>query len=406
MSDRYPGGLIRKTPPTITPPVDGEGGSAPGIWTLEQVAYYIKEGTWPKPTIPRELYAWGSGGNGSTGLNTTANTSSPTQVGGTDWSSIGRGSQGEQNAAIKLDGTLWIWGDNTHGQLGDNTTVIKSSPVQVGALTTWSKVATGQYSTAAIKTDGTLWTWGYGFAGQLGLNDINISRSSPVQVGALTNWSNIGGDGSIFGAIKTDGTIWSWGDNSGFGALGQNNVDLYSSPTQIGSGTDWASINVNIKGMNAIKTSGALWNWGRNDQGQLGQDDRINRSSPTQVGALTNWSKATDGGIQVAAIKTDGTLWAVGGRNTLGALGLNDAINRSSPVQISADTDWSTVSGGTNDMVALKTDGTLWVWGYNANGEAGQDNTITYSSPVQIGSGTTWQVAVASKQSAFGITKG
>jgi hypothetical protein len=129
MSDRYPGGLIRKTPPTITPPVDGEGGSAPGIWTLEQVAYYTKEGEWPKPVLPRELYAWGS---------------------------------------------------NFYGSLGQDDKIYRSSPTQVGAFINWAQVSKASSNTAAVKTDGTLWTWGFGSQGRLGLND-TVSRSSPVQ---------------------------------------------------------------------------------------------------------------------------------------------------------------------------------------------------------------------------------
>ena len=123
MSDRYPGGLIRKTPPTITPPVDGEGGSASGIWTMEQVAYYIKEGTWPKPPIPRELYTWGdSSPNGQLGLGDTVDRSSPVQVAGNTWAQVSSGLA--QIAAIKTDGTLWMWGAGSVGQLGQNNTAM------------------------------------------------------------------------------------------------------------------------------------------------------------------------------------------------------------------------------------------------------------------------------------------
>lgn len=105
---------------------------------------------------------------------------------------------------------LWSWGLNDYGQLGIGSTVNKSSPNQVGALTTWLNIACGGYFTLAIKTDGTLWSWGYNASGALGLGNTTY-YSSPKQVGALTTWSNIDGGASYSLATKTDGTLWSWG---------------------------------------------------------------------------------------------------------------------------------------------------------------------------------------------------
>ena len=144
--------------------------------------------------------------------------------------------------AIKTDGTLWAWGYNYYGQLGDGTNVSKSSPVQVGTLTTWSSVSTGGYtlgSTLAIKADGTLWAWGHNGTGQLGLGD-GAWRSSPVQVGALTTWSKVYAGAYHTLAIKTDGTLWAWGDNTR-GELGQGDNTTRYSPVQVGSMTYWSS---------------------------------------------------------------------------------------------------------------------------------------------------------------------
>ena len=180
MSTKYPGGIIKAT---VTPPTTS---SAPGIWTLEQAAYWIKQGSWPFPAKPG-LYSWGQNNYGQLGLGNTTYYSSPVQVGAlTTWVGISCGSA--HTLATKTDGTLWSWGRNNSGQLGLGNTTNYSSPKQVGALTTWSKVANGiGENTAAIKTDGTLWSWGYNAYGQLGLGDIT-NRSSPVQVGALTTW--------------------------------------------------------------------------------------------------------------------------------------------------------------------------------------------------------------------------
>ena len=194
MSERYPGGLIRKTPPTVTGPATsgplaGEGGSASGVWTLADVLTYEKVDGWPKPVLPRELYAWGVNTNGQLGQNDVIYRSSPVQVGElTNWYQVSAGQQ--SSVAVKTDGTLWAWGRNNTGQLGDGTTINRSSPVQIGALTNWSQVAAGGAHNASVKADGTMWTWGFNSSGQLG-DGTAISKSSPVQIGALTNWSQV-----------------------------------------------------------------------------------------------------------------------------------------------------------------------------------------------------------------------
>ena len=199
MAERFPGGVISKTPPTVTGPTDGEGGSASGVWSLDEVLGYEKAGAWPKPELPRELYAWGNNNNGQLGDGTVVNKSSPVQIGAlTTWSQIAAGNL--HTAAVKTDGTLWVWGSNSQGQVGDGTVVNKSSPVQIGALTTWSQIVAGEQHTAAVKTDGTMWAWGRNNNGQVG-DGTTVYKSSPVQVGALTTWSQIAAGGNHTVAI-------------------------------------------------------------------------------------------------------------------------------------------------------------------------------------------------------------
>jgi alpha-tubulin suppressor-like RCC1 family protein len=167
--------------------------------------------------------------------------------------------------------------------------------VQVGALTAWSQIAAGALHSLAVKTDGTLWSWGSNSYGQLGLGDgYTISRSSPVQVGALTNWADVAAGYSHSIAVKTDGTLWSWGNN-GSGRLGQNNTINRSSPVQVGALTGWVQASGASESSSAVKNDGTLWSWGRNNNGQLGLNDTANRSSPVQVGALATWSKIAIG---------------------------------------------------------------------------------------------------------------
>lgn len=337
------------------------------------------------------LYSWGAGTNGRLGTNDSITRSSPVQV-GSDQTWILTATNQSFTAAIKTNGTLWMWGAGGGGRTGHNDVVARSSPTQVGALTNWSKVVLTADASLAVKTDGTMWSWGVNSNGQLGQND-RVARSSPVQIGADTNWASISAAANNgFFAIKTTGSLWAWGGDV-FGNLGLNDDSINrSSPTQIGALTNWASVSSLSEYFSiAVKTDGTLWSWGQNDNGQLGSDidpaTLPSRSSPVQIGALTNWSKSAGSAKSAAAIKTDGTLWTWGLNSSNGQLGLNDIINRSSPAQVGALT-WSQVAGGDNKFLALRTNKTLWAWGSNTNGELGQDNRIVRSSPVQIGSST------------------
>jgi alpha-tubulin suppressor-like RCC1 family protein len=303
------------------------------------------------------------------------------------WSTINNGFG--SGAAIKIDGTMWAWGANDYGNLGLGNTTVYSSPVQVGAGTTWSSINAAGNHSLAIKTDGTMWSWGYNVSGRLGLGNLTY-RSSPVQVGILTNWSKVKTGHSNFSlAIKTDGSLWSWGRNDQ-GQLGLGNQTDYSSPKQIGAGTTWLTISSTYKSAHAIKTDGTMWAWGVNYEGRLGLGNTTAYSSPKQIGAGTTWSnvEGSRNGSAIA-IKTDGTMWSWGG-NTNGRLGQGDTANRSSPVQVGALTTWLSITAGGYHMAAIKTNGTLWTWGYNQSGGLGLGDATNRSSPVQIGALTNW----------------
>jgi hypothetical protein len=264
--------------------------------------------------------------------------------------------QALHSLAIKTNGTLWTWGVNANGQLGQNDRVYRSSPVQIGT-DYWSLVSCGQYTTAAIKTDGTLWTWGNNSQGQLGLGD-QIQRSSPVQVGALTNWSQVSVNGTASAAVKTNGTLWTWGNNeSGQNALG-NTVGYVRrlSPQQVGSLTNWSMVKFGAYSCLALKTDGTMWSWGSNTNGVLGhnQAQPVDKSSPVQIGTDTTWSKITLGKFAAAAIKTNGTLWLWGQDGYYGNLGFNTRlVYKSSPTQIGSGTNWNQVSTASESTLAL-----------------------------------------------------
>jgi alpha-tubulin suppressor-like RCC1 family protein len=343
------------------------------------------------------VWACGYNNQGQLGLGDVISRSSPVQIGLlSNWKQISSSVQETEifvqshSLGISTNGSLWGWGYNDTGQLGQGTTVTVSSPIQIGPLTNWKQVMAGTHSSWAIKTDGSLWAWGRNNTnGSLGFGDL-INRSSPVQVGLLTNWKQIAVEGGTAIATRTDGTLWAWGNNSN-GNLGLGDIISYSSPVQVGLLSNWKEVAAGQSWALAIKTDGTLWAWGFGGYGNLGLGNLTSRSSPVQVGSLTNWKQVAVCDQTSAAIKTDGTLWTFGW-NTSGQLGLGDLIYRSSPTQVGLLTNWKYVSLGYNGQVAaLKTDGTLWAWGVNSNGNLGLGDALVRSSPVQVGSLTNWK---------------
>ena len=375
-------------------------------------------------SLSGSLYLWGTGYYGAIGNNKADGHNpapsvyilSPTLVPGT-WANAIFASNGSNfNGGIKTDGTLWIWGDNNYGQLGQNESnpARRSSPVQIPG-TDWKKMsdspgsnavsAQGSASAAnntcfAFKTDNSLWGWGSNEEGMLLQSGDDYSgsgsgpgphKSSPVQIPGTT-WKLVAGSSTnnVY-AIKTDGTLWSWGNNSN-GKLGQNTPSNNgrSSPVQI-PGTTWKTV---ICGggsdcVLATKTDGTMWGWGSNLRGQMGYDNQsgpnAKYSSPVQISGTT-WDRPINAGGDVSVVlKTDGTLWGMG-RNERGEIGNNNANSISSPAQVGADTNWKDGAGKQGHTFGLKTDGTLWSWGLGQNGTLGlnESGTEQKSSPTQI----------------------
>ena len=351
---------------------------------------------------PLKWFTWGRNQEGDLGQNNRTKYSSPVQVGSaTGWNAlIGSDST---IGATKDNGELWITGKNNRGQLGDNSTVNKSSPVQIPG-TTWDATnvnVNANNFNMCLKTNGTLWMWGTNGNGELGQGNTTY-YSSPVQIPGTT-WSKVFTASGVAGGVKTDGTLWMWGTGDN-GNLAQNNRTSYSSPKQI-PGTNWKQASGMGYGVGATKTDGTLWSWGYNryGSGMIGVGN-VKYSSPVQVSGTT-WSEVGSGYVS-AALKTDGTLW-MAGDNQLGYLGNNEAPGSdgpgsySSPVQVPGTT-WSKLKKGNgNNSFGIKTDGTLWSWGRNDNGAGGLNNTTQYSSPVQV-PGTTWD-AIMNNQASAGL---
>jgi hypothetical protein len=350
------------------------------------------------------LWSWGLNDYGQLGDNSTTNRSVPVQDSGPalNWGTLAEGGTKHSGGVRGGFGSL-LWGYNATGQLGTNDLTHYSSPVQtVAGGGVWRQIACGEGTSAGVKTDGTLWTWGYNGYGQLGNNSITTT-SSPVQtVSGGNTWKKVLVGSYMVIALKTDGTLWTWGEN-GAGQLGTNDTTNRSSPIQtVAGGTDWKDVGCGGSFCFGIKTDGTLWGWGANTSGHLGVGDAVNKSSPVQTVAGGSWKQVSGsrGGGYGAGIKTDGSLWMWGG-NTNGSLGTNDTTNRSSPIQtVAGGNNWKHVSCGNGHTAAIKTDGSIWCWGDNTYGQLGDGTTTKRSSPVQVSGsqGWTWKQVMCGGQ--------
>jgi alpha-tubulin suppressor-like RCC1 family protein len=378
------------------------------------------------------LFVWGGNDYGMSGNVSGVAMSSPVQITSiwseaalnsytantgitfpTSWTKVSLGSGA--SAAIDSNGKLYMWGDNTYGQLGDGTIISQGQPEQIGN-SSWTQVSTNIsnsdidlpgnfYNTMAIRSDGTLWAWGSNSFGQLGDNTI-IDRSSPVQVGT-SSWSQISTANTAFAAIKSDNTLWMWGRNV-YGNLGDNTTINRSSPVQIGT-SSWSAISLGLTMSLGILSTGKLFSWGANSSPytasqSLGLNDTVHRSSPTQIGTFNYTTASTTAGDNYrgfsAAITTTGALFTWGD-NTYGELGVPDifANNKSSPIQVGTSS-WTTLNIAGFTTFAKTVDGLQFGWGVNSSGQLGNGTNTSYGSPVQITS-RAWNSLTAGPSATF-----
>ena len=338
------------------------------------------------------LYDWGSSEYGQLGKGQNTNDSLPEHISMVvNWVKIAPGAN--HTLALRSDGTLWGWGNNNQGDIGDSTGVTRFSPVEVYGNATWVNCEAGIDFSLGIQQDGTLWAWGDNYYGQVGdgTSGGTNSRYAPVEISSTNDWVGLSAGGEFSMALKANGTVWTWGNTDALGRSGSS-----TTPQQVGTDSNWVRMDAG-GGPNGgdqafvIKSNGTLWSWG---------------SIPTQVGTETDWVCISGGQGFSEGIKADGSLWGWGG-NTYGEVGNGGSTNNSynSPVRIDSGTNnWINVTTGTLHAVGLRSDGSLWAWGYDFSGELGAGSNGNSSVPIKtippngwgaIGAGTEANSSIA-----------
>jgi alpha-tubulin suppressor-like RCC1 family protein len=359
------------------------------------------------------LYAWGENRDGCLGDGTTINKSSPVKIGSESWITVQSGTPNSTHTAgvlaIHANGALYAWGNNAIGQLGDGTTINKSSPVKIGA-SSWTTIGGGtQVRAAAIGSD--LYTWGLGPVRGNVASVINVSspvvvgpasyRISPIKIGSQS-WTRVAAGFSYAIGLLANGQIYGWGVN-GSGQLGNGTTAGTSSPvfSSITSGINWAQITASEQTGYARASNGAIYSWGGGALGQLGDGTTVTKSSLVKIGA-ESWSSITAGGSHIVGLLANNKL-AAWGLNSSGQLGDGTTLNKSSPVVIGSES-WSFATAGVNTAQAVHANGALFSWGNNVFGQLGIGLTTNRSSPTQVGTSPTFWKSALSDTGPFGLS--
>jgi len=319
-------------------------------------------------------------------------------AGGPDTLSGVQVTSGEYCSIVLVKGVLYGWGDNSYGQSGNGKSQFQYLPVQITTDNDWKTVSMGGYHTLAIKTDGTLWAWGWGNDSELGLEGLGTRIEFPTRVGRDTDWAAVStSDGHTVG-LKTNGSLWVWGNNveAGLGVGPTVNSTCYH-PYRLGGDNDWAMAVSGDSYTMAIKNDGSLWAWGVNN-GNLGTPTIYQTQQvPIRIGHDNDWAKIFTGwrGKGSFGIKKDGSLW-VWGVNRGNQLGVGRNIKSlDRPTRLGNDNDWVTIANCGMYTLGIKKNGSLWQWG---------NQEYDIASPTRINLPASWHSIAVSQNHSIGIT--
>ncbi|HEX7587037.1 MAG TPA: RCC1 repeat- and reductase domain-containing protein [Anaerolineae bacterium] len=300
------------------------------------------------------------------------------------------------NYALKSDGTVWAWGGNFAGQLGDGTWTNSVTPVQVSGLTSVTMLGGRGYHNLAVKSDGTVWAWGWNKYGALG-HDTSASpcpppnplygscSNVPVQVIGVTNPLTVTGGGFFSLALMPDHTLLAWGQGN-HGELGDGAYASQATPVQVSSVLSNV-VNVSAGWFHAVAltSDSKVWTWGDNTAGEIGNGitSTTGTNVPFQVPGLSNVKQVSAGDGFTAALKNDGTVWIFGGNN-FGEIGNGTFVDQPTPIQVQNLSNVVYLAARDYHVLVIKSDGSVWCWGSNENGECGDNTIVDRTHPVRV----------------------
>ncbi len=336
------------------------------------------------------VWTWGGNGNGQLGDGTLSDHRVPAAVPTiSDAVAVAAGSL--HTLILRSDGSVWAWGYNAYGQLGDGTTTQRSSPIPVSGLTGVVAIAAGDYHSVALTSDGKVWTWGRNTNGQLG-DGTTSGALQPLVLTSPTSVVAIAAGSAHTLAVRSDGTAWAWGSNS-TGQLGDASTTQRTAPVQMSGVTGAAVVAAGQAHSIILQSTGTVLAVGSNTSGQLGDATFTQRTTAVSVSALTGITSIAASALSTYALKADGTVWSWGA-NSSGRLGNGTTTSRNTPGQVSNVSGAALVGAGAEHGVAVTTAGIVWTWGGNTYGQLGDGTTASRPSPIAISEASyVWKVA-------------
>ncbi len=326
---------------------------------------------------PLKGWGWNNYGQLDSGVTTDQAQATPERISLSSVVSVGAGQY--HSLAVRRDGSVWAWGKNTSGQLGNGTTAESASPVQVAGLTGAQAVAAGWDHSLALRDDGTVWAWGANYSGQLG-NGSTTPSLVPVQVTGLSGITAIAANRSQSFAVGADGTLWAWGYN-GYGQLGDGTVVDQLSPVPVLSGV--LQVAAGYLHTLALRSDGSVWAWGANYFGQLGRGTQTSSEpTPQMVAGLRPASAVGAGYDHSLVVAATGSVYAWGYNQYGQAADASLVEAVLAPEQVQGLTGIVAVAGGLYHSLALTANGRVYGWGSDAHGQLGDGTANLEAQPV------------------------
>lgn len=298
-------------------------------------------------------------------------------------------SGGMSSCQVRPNGSLWCWGDNAHGQVGDGTRRTRLRPIRIGRDFNWETVSSGGGTTCAIKTTGTLWCWGNNHRGQLGIGDHRARQLTPARVGSWSDWDQVSNSWFHTCGVRDNGTAWCWGFNDR-GQLGQNDRVWRINPQRVGQLRQWATISAGGRHTCGTLRDGSGLCWGAGSFGQIGEGEkRRNRLVARRVSGNQEWVRLSTSWSATCGLTESGEAWCWG-LNNRGQLGTGNRREAVKPVRVSGPSGVRTIAMGNATTCALEATGDVWCWGSNRYGQYGNGAKVTRLRPIRVMRQSDW----------------